>query len=197
MNRQERDSTRAGRIDARQIRSRRSLNDALLALLVAMPFDRITIREISSRARVGYATFFRHYSSREALLGDVASAKIAQVLELVTPILATADSAALTRALCAHIDGERALWSALLTGGAAGIVRQEFLSQAGHLPPNIHTRFDWLARDLVVLFATGGAIDLLAWWLTQDEPMPVGAIAAIMDRLIFVPLGAGEQLSPA
>ena len=178
--------------DARQVRSRRALNAALLSLLVEKPFDQITIREIAGRARVGYATFFRHYPGKEALLADVASAKIAQVLQLVAPILATSDSAALTRALCDNVHDERDLWSALLTGGASGIVREAFLSQARRVEHHIHTRFDWLPPDLVVLFATGGAIDLLGWWLGQDEPMTSEAVAAIMERLIFVPLGSGD-----
>ena len=59
--------------DARQVRSRRALSGALLALLEDKPFDQLTIREISAKAGTGYATFFRHFPDKEALLGDVAS----------------------------------------------------------------------------------------------------------------------------
>ena len=54
--------------DARQVRSRHALHQALLALLEEKPFDQITVREISARAGTGYATFFRHYPTKEALL---------------------------------------------------------------------------------------------------------------------------------
>jgi AcrR family transcriptional regulator len=191
MAKQGRDVTKPERVDARTVRSLQALNDALLALLVAMPFDSITIREISLRARIGYATFFRHYPTKEALLSDVASAKIAALVGLVRPILAAADSAALTRAVCDRVDEDRRLWAALLTGGAAGIVREEFIEQGRMLQSSgIHTRFDWLPADLVIIYATGAVVDLLAWWLAQGTAMTSAEIAAIMDRLIFAPLGA-------
>ena len=59
--------------DARQVRSRSALAAALLELLEERPFDQLTIREITARAGTGYATFFRHYPDKEALLHDVAA----------------------------------------------------------------------------------------------------------------------------
>ena len=68
--------------DARQVRSRNALTGALLALIEEKPFDQLTIREITGRAGTGYATFFRHYPTKEALLADVASGEtyIAQAI---------------------------------------------------------------------------------------------------------------------
>ena len=60
------------------MRTRRTLLDALLRLIEARPFDQITIREIAGEAGIGYATFFRHYPSKDALLQDLASGEIAE-----------------------------------------------------------------------------------------------------------------------
>ena len=174
--------------DARQLRSRKALNGALLALLEEKPFDQLTIREISARAGTGYATFFRHYPDKESLLGDIASEKIAALLAMAIPVLDDVNSRESTRALCRHVDRHRALWSALLTGGAAGIVRQEFIRQARALADREPPRHDWLPADLGVIYGTGGTIDLLAWWLAQGEAMPPDDIAAILHRLIIAPL---------
>lgn len=174
--------------DARQVRTRRALTGALLALLEESPFDQLTIRQIAARARVGYATFFRHYPSKEALLNDVASEEISGLLAMTTPILLDARSDESTRALCAHVAKHRGLWSALLTGGAAGIVREEFVRQArsvGHATPGRET---WLPADLAVAYGTGSTIDLLAWWLAQEEHYSPDRIAEILDRLIIAPL---------
>ncbi|MEJ2408710.1 MAG: helix-turn-helix domain containing protein [Novosphingobium sp.] len=64
---------RAMPTDARWIRSRKALNAALPALLEERAFDQLTIREITARTSTGYATFFRHYPDKEALLNDVAT----------------------------------------------------------------------------------------------------------------------------
>ena len=179
--------------DARQVRSRKALTGAMLALLEQVPFDQITIREITARAGTGYATFFRHYPDKEALLGDVASQEIANLLELTLPILDSSSSADTTRALCAYVAEHRALWSALLTGGAAGILRGEFIRQARDLADGMEGPEGWLPADLAVVYATGATIDLLAWWLAQTEKHSATEIAAILDRLIIAPLVGGSM----
>ena len=174
--------------DARQVRSRQALTGAMLALLVEKPFEQITIREITARAGTGYATFFRHFPSKEALLGDVASAEIAGLLALTVPILSAANSEESTRALCRHVDENRNLWTALLTGGASAIVREEFIRQARELPKGFDNPVSWLPLDLSVVHGAGGTIDLLAWWLSQEHAYSPDEIAAILNRLVIAPL---------
>lgn len=182
--------------DARQVRSRKALTGALLTLLEEKPFDQLTIREISARAGTGYATFFRHYPTKEALLSDVASAEIAGLLSLTTPVLFNANSYEASRALCIHVAEHRRLWCALLTGGAAGIVRKEFIRQARNQHFAGAQPESWLPADLGMVHGTGGTIDLLAWWLDQDEHYTPERIATILDRLIIAPLVGTLGLVP-
>ena len=177
-----------GARDARLVRSRAALTGALLALLQDKPFEAITIREITARAGLGYATFFRHYPAKDALLADIASAEIAALLAMIVPSLQSADSGKSTLALCAWVDERRALWSALLTGGAAEPVRSEFIRQARLLPNTGGPGDSWLPADLGVVHGAGGTIAVLAWWLAQPMEFPVERIAAILDRLIIAPL---------
>lgn len=173
--------------DARQLRSRAALTSALFSLLDERPFDQLTIREIAARAGIGYATFFRHFQTKEALLADLASAEIAGLLAMTMPVLTAANSLASTQALCAHVAAHRKLWTALLSGGAAGIVREEFIRQARNLP-RPSQGIDWLPADLGVVYGTGGTFDLLAWWLSSGEEFSADEIAVILHRLIIAPL---------
>lgn len=182
--------------DARQVRSREALAGALLALLPDRPFDQLTIREISARAGTGYATFFRHYPTKEALLADIATGEIASLLALTNPILSDTGSFDTAFALCTYVEEHAALWSALLTGGAAGIVRDEFIRQARELPDKFAgSGKDWLPADLGVVIGTGATFDLLAWWLAQSERLPVEEITGILHRLIMAPLVSDERRS--
>lgn len=174
--------------DARQVRSRKALNEALLALLEEKPFDQLTIREITARARTGYATFFRHYPTKEALLADVASEEICGLLTRTIPILHDVNSYESTLALCKYVSEHSGLWSALLTGGAAGIVRHEFVRQALDLPERKQNERDWLPSDLGVVHGTGATIDILAWWLGHSREHTPEQVATIMHRLVIAPL---------
>ncbi len=183
-------------LDVRSQRTREALMAALLVLLQEQSFEQVTIRGITMRAHIGYATYFRHFSSKEALLGEIASAEIAALLAMTTPLLAAANSAKSSLALCRWIAERRALWSVLLTGGAADPVRREFIRQARELPASSAAPAAWLPADLAVVHGAGGTIDLLAWWLTQEKGFSVERIAAILDRLIVTPLlDAGTERS--
>jgi AcrR family transcriptional regulator len=183
--------------DARQVRSRQALTSALLALLEQKPFDQLTIREISARAGTGYATFFRHYPTKEALLADVAAHEIEDLLGRTIPILYAANSYESTLEVCRHVHEHAMLWAALLTGGAAGIVREEFIRQALALAANTESRHPWLPSDLGTIHGTGATIDILAWWLAQgDEPASTRSpeeVATILHRLVIAPL-VGDTL---
>lgn len=186
-------------MDARRVRSRRALREALLALLEEKPFDQITIREITGKARVGYATFFRHFTTKDDLLNNLAAGQISELLALATPLLDAAGSRDAVRALCTYVDQHRTLWAALLTGGASGTVREEFIRQArrleraGHYPTRVPHR---LPGDLPVVFGTGATIDVLAWWLSQETLHSIEDIAKVIDELVITPILRGTVLDP-
>lgn len=179
---------RAMPTDARQIRSRKALNAALLALLDERAFDQLTIREISQRAGTGYATFFRHYPDKEALLNDIAADEIVSLLAMTVPVLHATASYEAAMALCHYVSERSRLWSALLTGGAAAIVREEFIRQARALAEDARALPDWLPSDLGVVHGTGSTFDILAWWLGQENALRAEDVAAILHRLVIAPV---------
>lgn len=175
--------------DARQVRSRNALCGALLDLLQETAFDHLTIREITARAGTGYATFFRHYPTKEALLGDIAADEIGVLMGKTAVLLTGADRYLSLLDLCNYVDQHRMLWSALLTGGAASIVREEMLRQAKQLGDEDARQCpDWLPADLAARFGIGSAIDLLTWWLEQDGAYTPEEIAVMLDRLVIGPI---------
>lgn len=168
-------------------RTQTALRGALLALLEEKPFEQVTVRDITARANVGYATFFRRYPDKETLLHDVAAREISQLLAMTLPILFTVDSRASTQALCAYLWEHRKLWSALLTGGAAATLKQEFVRLAQEQAALSQSHHSWLPGDLGVVFSVSATVEMLAWWLSQAEPPSVAEMAEILDRLVVTP----------
>jgi AcrR family transcriptional regulator len=178
--------------DARVVRTRETLRKALLALLEQKPFDQITIRDITERAGVGYATFFRHYAERWALLNDLVADEIRDLIALAVPTLRPIDTRAVSRVLCNYVDQHRRLWTGLLTGGSAGTMRDEFIRQAKLLPPMRSRTSGWLPADLGVVYAISALFEVLAWWLQRRRDYNVEQVAEILDRLIIAPLMAED-----
>lgn len=60
------------RADRRVLRTRDTLGDALMELILEKPFEEITVQQVLDRARVGRSTFYMHYRDKEDLfLSDV------------------------------------------------------------------------------------------------------------------------------
>ena len=152
--------------DARQIRTARALSNALLRLLDNKPLEQVTIREIAAEAGIHYATFFRHYPTKEALLDHVAADQIAQLVAHSLPIFDDADGTAAFAALCDYVDSNRSLWTVLLTGGARSTMREEFLAVSRAVAEN-HVRANLdMPVDLSVIASVTIIVESLSWWLS-------------------------------
>src|SRR5579883_1640095 len=69
--------------DRRVKRTQKALAMALVALTLEKGYAAITIRDITDRAEVGYATFFRHYRDKDALLKDVLDVVLDELMSLL------------------------------------------------------------------------------------------------------------------
>lgn len=173
-------------------RTQIALRNALLELLEEQPFEQIKVKEITTRAEVGYATFFRRYSDKDHLLRDLAAGEIDRLLTMTLPLLYTVDTLASTQALCAYVWEHRRVWKALLTGGAAASLKEEYLRQALKLARERPSPDAWLPEDLAVTFAVTAIIEMQAWWLGHPHPPSVKEMAAIINRLAVAPIYPSE-----
>ena len=174
--------------DARALRSQRTLRAALLQMLEHQSLEQISIRDIAKQARVGHATFYRHYDSTAALLDDLAAAEIRRLVDLSLPVKDSINSAAACRALCAYVYEHRTLWRTLLTGGAAAALKEELLRISRQIAARRPSPMDQLPGDLGVVLTVSSIIELLAWWLRQREPLPVAEVASLLDRVVIAPV---------
>ncbi len=174
--------------DARAVRTREALRHALLKLLERKSLEQITIRDISTEADVGYTTFFRHHPSKESLLDDVAAEQIGQLVTLSLSMADAVDTHAASVAICTYVDEHRKIWSTLLTGGAAGAMRAEFLRLSMEIAATRGRPGVWPPADIVSILVVSSTIELLSWWLRQRKPLSIEQVAEIHERNIVNPL---------
>jgi AcrR family transcriptional regulator len=176
-------------------RTRTLLREALVELIEDRGFDRVTVGELTSRAMVSRAAFYRNYRDKYDLVEQVFDEAMAEM---------TADDQDDTRSpgqryagFLAHINAYHRLYGALLghKGSAwfADRMRKAFAAMSSqHLPGRD-------ADGLVPSVISAMFVQSILWWLEHDRPCPPEEIAEQSARLIraVIQAAADESGRPA
>ena len=65
-------------MDARVVRTRRSLQESLFALARERPLEELTVADIVQRAGVNRSSFYQHYADKDTLLADAIDTAVEQ-----------------------------------------------------------------------------------------------------------------------
>lgn len=181
--------------DARVQRSIDALSEAFLSLLEQKSLDQIAIKEITTAAGLSYPTFFRRFSSKEDLLQHIAAEEIRTLLKLGRASVDSGDKASPARRICEYVHAHRDLWSVLLTGGAAAIMREELIRGAQQFSRAQERVNPWIPDDLAPAFVTSGMFEIFAWWMRQPEDYPLDNVVALFDALVIKNAGVRRQVN--
>ncbi len=182
--------------DPRVAKTRAALGEAVLALASEKPFGEVTITEIAERAGVGYASFFRHYKDKDALLADVADTVVDDLLPVMMPAMQAEDTLKASIAMCRFVDENRTVTRALLAGGAETMVRRRIVmraierSQARAAAEGISPLA--IPHELVITHCVASTLGLLSWWLEQGGDISCEAMGTVVNRLVMAPVRAIE-----
>ena len=170
-----------------------------MALASEKPFGDVTITEIAERAGVGYASFFRHYKDKDALLADVADTVVDDLLPIMMPAMLDEDTLTASIALCRFIDENRLVTRALLAGGAETMVRRRIVlrslerSQARAASDGPAAPAALVPHELVITHCVAATLGLLSWWLEQGGDIAAEAMGEVVNRLVMAPVRAIER----
>lgn len=170
--------------DPRALRSREALKSALLRLVEERPFEQISIRDITTEAGVSYPVFFRRYQTKDELLADIAAEEVRRLLSLTMPAFSEDKQNESLRTLCGYVEDHRVLWTRLLTGGAAPVMREEFKRISREIGRSQPRANPWLPVELASAFVVSGIFEILAWWLNQTADYPIENVVKIIDTLV-------------
>jgi AcrR family transcriptional regulator len=181
--------------DPRVTKTRAALAEAVLALAAEKPFADVTITEIAERAGVGYASFFRHYKDKDALLSDVADTLVDDLIAIIMPAMQDDDTEAASIAICRYVDEQRLIARALLAGGAETTVRRHIVARAIAQstiwtdPPR-----EEVPQELLVTHSVAATLGLLTWWLEQGMDISAETMGRVVNRLVMAPVRTMQRI---
>lgn len=183
----------ARHLDRRVQRTRKSLQDALMALILEEGYDEISIQDITEKANLGRATFYLHFRDKDELLLAVMDQFIVDFMEQVPQVTEahwhledTKTIVKLFEFAANHYDLYR-----ILTIGSGGITaaRQLQRSIAENIQGYIQSELDALnatpavPTDFIANHFTGSLLTTIYWWLDNDLPYTAEEMAVMFQKV--------------
>jgi AcrR family transcriptional regulator len=184
--------------DQRVRRTRDRLGDALVELLVEMPFDDITVQNVLDRAAVSRSTFYTHYRDKNDLFLSDAEDFFESMATALSRFGDKSDRVAPVQELFAHIAEVRPFYNALVESGRMHDVME--LGQE-HFARGIEQRLNEMPRARTIPGDRRGAIahglagtlfSLLAWWVHHGTILSPEEMDKLFHKLVWT--GAGGTI---
>jgi AcrR family transcriptional regulator len=173
-------------------RTKALLREALIALIEERGFDALTVGELTGRAMVSRAAFYRYYQDKYDLVEQIFAEAMGALQDAVGE-LGREHPAEVWVTFFEHIAAYERLYRALLgSKGSPWFVRKMradlvgLIEERGHLPHGpsvgaraVHSFSDTLVPDLVSTMF----VEAITWWLEQGKPYTPREIATRTARL--------------
>lgn len=178
-------------------RTQKLLREALIELIEERNFEALTIGELTERAMVSRAAFYRNYQDKYDLVEQIFEEAMSDLLNAIGE-LGREHPAEVWVKFFEHIAQYDRLYRALLgSKGSPWFVRKmrasltDLIKESGHFPhkrtaSNHHTHLfsDELVPDLVSTMF----VEAITWWLEQEDrctPKEIAARSALLAAAIF------------
>lgn len=182
-------------LDRRVQRTRRLLQDAIVALIQEKGYEAVTVQDIIDRANLGRSTFYSHFRDKqELLLSGFENVRAAFEHLRQQELRANQDEPALTPwgmslVWFQHAQASRNLYQALV-GKQGGDVVAEQLRQyltallRQHLGlPTTPAKGNTSQPELAVYWTISSLLSLTTWWLDHDLPYTAEGINELFRQL--------------
>jgi AcrR family transcriptional regulator len=172
--------------DLRVKKTRRSLRDAFVRLILKQGYDSIAIQHITDEAETARVTFYRHYRDKEELLNDclnVLYEELSERIEQLTPEQAHKGDSPV-RVFYEHLEEQEALYRVLFSSkGTQTVIERLRHHLALKATETIKSYADFrsikVPLEIISYHAASAQIGLGIWWLDHGKPYPAQYMAQL------------------
>jgi AcrR family transcriptional regulator len=178
-------ATRLETTDPRILRSRRMLMEALVRLLTQKEFDDISIQEIADEATLNRATFYLHYTDKNALLQAMTAARFRDLIARRGLSFTDCDGAlrAIALGVCDYLAETKGCPTRLvrmpLEGSIIPIVEGMFLEGAAH-----HALAPGVDETLLATTAAWAIFGAARRWFQTPDRIPAEEMSAKIETMV-------------
>ena len=180
--------------DRRIQRTRKLLEEALLALIEEQGYESITVGQITDRANLGRATFYWHYHDKEELLRAMLQALHDDLEQRLAPLneqdVARGDPR-LGVTIFQHVAAHADLYRVLLSERGAAFARHFLMAYLSRKAEQFGVSGALAAvpepaipLSFLADYAAGTLLTAVSWWLSHGRPKTPEEMGQIVSTLI-------------
>lgn len=169
--------------DRRVMRTRRQLQDALMALVLEKGYDVVTIEDITERADLGRTTFYLHYKDKEELLMQSLEAVyddlVTQIQQRTIDEWVANGHGPWTLAF-QHAAENAHFYRIVLSGQGGGIIKkrvQNYIATTAQATIAARAQEIGVTPSLPIEvlsnYIASSLLGLIAWWLEEERPFTI------------------------
>lgn len=174
--------------DRRIRRTQNLLAKALIEVTLKKGYEAVTVRDITERADVGYATFYRHYQDKDALLEDVLEVVLNELIGLFFPEV-TSNPAKLGHVLFKYVKENYEIIRVLLSSRYTSVIGKRMLEGGtkNMLERSIPRPDSPVPPEIAAYHLVTSSINLIEWWLEDGMRFSPEQMGLIYSELIEKP----------
>ena len=171
-------------MDRRVRRTRRLLGEALVSLTLESSYDEISIRSLTQRADVGYATFYRHFKSKDELLIYCMRRILREIQSVVNPDQSHYEESLLifeillrhkqTVLLAFSLTDDHPAWISIWNEITQWLIELYSARDEANIP-----------KEIALNHLVKSCKELTRWWLTEGQEYTPQQMASMQNELIL------------
>lgn len=174
-------------VDRRVRRSRRAMMDAFDRLIMATPFERITVSAVAREADVDRKTFYQHFGTIDGLLDAIVEDMVTELLDEVEGSADGDELAAFFDALTDNLNQNLLLWQRYCEHIPVDVLFEHLgrpLSRRIMERGLVHGDVSDARLEMLLAFGLGGLFSMYRWWLLSDRSLPLDELTRCASALL-------------
>jgi AcrR family transcriptional regulator len=177
--------------DRRSSRTRKSLQDALISLILEKRYDKVTVQDVIERANIGRSTFYAHFIDIDDLLLSLFDG-LREVLDQRIKDCSTSgvNPWEITLLMFQHASDHRRLYKAMIGERGSNVmlapINKYFTGVIQeHLSWHLSGRNDEMVPlEILTFYIANSFMELITWWLDRDLPYTAERMNNIFRQLV-------------
>ena len=170
--------------DRRVVRTRRAIREALIELSLEIGYERVTVRRLTDRADIAYATFYRHYQNKDEVLTECFRSIVQEVNRQISPDMTHYEESLIMFKICQN-HAETCLFGTSLPRDHPAI--KPVWDEVADMVFNLYTARSGSPVPLKVSVnhLICSVVEMIRWWLTDGQEYTPEEMATIQCEIVF------------